>query len=325
MTSPKSENRRVVFDEDWDVPPLDVLMDEILDSDRRGGPTPWGWHRWNDLLQCPRKYNLVYNQDRLPHARSNALEFGGLIHECLALYYEEANAFLAENDDRRADKLYDSFCREPQWVALLNGVLDSGIESYMEVAEVVKRVMDAYLQQYPLLKDSFLTHEVVAVEEYIEVPDGPFPFSTRADLVYRTAGGLWIVDHKSSRAMTQELTGGWAINGQMIGLTYAILQHWPDEHIAGIVINILVRTKIPQFRRVTFPLRADLIDEWRASMDLWVNNVLPHYESLGWPPNYSACIHRYGRCPFYHYCEAEQDAALLDSEPVPLGVAPVEV
>ena len=159
MTSPKSENRRVVFDEDWDVPPLDVLMDEILDSDRRGGPTPWGWHRWNDLLQRPRKYNLVYNQDRLPHARSNALEFGGLIHECLALYYEEANAFLAENDDRRADKLYDSFCREPQWVALLNGVLDSGIESYMEVAEDVKRVMDAYLQQYPLIFEFWLAHE----------------------------------------------------------------------------------------------------------------------------------------------------------------------
>jgi hypothetical protein len=319
-----TDGRRIILNDEWDTPPLDVLIDDLLDSDRRGGPTPWGWHKWNDLLQCPRKYDLLYNKDRSPMARSNALEFGGLIHECLALYYEETDAFLSESDDARADRLYGAFCEEPRWLGLLNGVLDSGVESYMDVAQDVKRIMDAYLAFYPLRQDAFLQHEVAAVEEFVEVK-GTFPFTSRIDLVYRTAGGLWIVDHKSSRAMTQDLASGWAINGQMLGLAYAATRHWPDERIQGLVINILVRTKSPQFKRVTLPLRTDLIDEWIQKMEVWLTKVMPHYEALDWPPNYASCVHRYGRCPFYSYCEAGEDSALLEDPPPPLDIGDIEV
>lgn len=250
-------------------------------------------------------------------SRSNALEFGGLIHECLALYYEEIDAFMAETDDARADRLYAAFCDEPHWIRLLTGILDSGVESYMGVAQDVKRLMDAYIGFYPMLQDPFLQHEVVAVEEFVEV-QGTFPFTSRIDLVYRTVGGLWIVDHKSSRAMGQDLTSGWAINGQMLGLAYAATHHWPDEPILGLIINVLVRTKTPQFKRVTLPLRRDLIGEWITKMEIWLNSVLPQYEVLGWPPNYASCIHRYGRCPFYSYCEAGEADALLDEPPRPM-------
>lgn len=322
---PSKKSTRVVLNTEWDVPPIDVLIDELLDSDRRGGPTPHGWHKWNDLMQCPRKYDLLYNQQRRPASRSNALEFGGLLHECLALYYEETDAFMAETDTRRADLLYDAYCEEPRWVRLLTGVMDAGIESYLDVALDVKRIMDAYLATQPLVADEFLKHEIVGVEEYVEV-DAAFPFTTRIDLVYRGAGGLWVVDHKSSRAMSAELTSGWAINGQMLGLAYAARQHWPEEKILGLVINVLVRTKTPQFKRVTLPVRDDLIADWEATMRLWILQVLPFYEQLNWPPNYASCVHRYGRCPFYTYCEAGQESALLDEPPPPFAdVGVVEV
>lgn len=307
---------RVILNDEWDAPPLDTLLDELLDSDRRGGPTPHGWHKWNDLLQCPRKFDLLYNQERRPDARSNALEFGGLLHECLALYYEEADAFLSETDNRRANRLYEAYCDAPRWLRLLEGVTDAGIESYADVAADVKRIMNAYLAQYPTMKDTFLQYPMVAIEEFVEVA-GTFPFTSRIDLVYQGAGGLWVVDHKSSRSMSADLTSGWAINGQMLGLSYAALHHWPDAHVLGLVINVLVRTKTPQFKRVTLPFRPDLVEEWRVNMELWLEHVLPFYERLGWPPNYASCIHRYGRCPFYTYCEAGQDDALLATPPPP--------
>ena len=117
----------------------------------------------------------------------------------------------------------------------------------------------------------------------------------------------------------------WRPRTLLVGLAYAATRHWPDERIQGLVINILVRTKSPQFKRVTLPLRTDLIDEWVQKMEVWLNKVMPHYEALDWPPNYASCVHRYGRCPFYSYCEAGEDNALLEDPPPPLDIGDIEV
>lgn len=310
MAASSSESR-IIFDPLAGAPPLDDLVADALESGRRGGPTPWGWHRWEDLLKCPRKYDLLYNQHCTVPARSNALEFGGLLHECLALYYEEANAILSEQDDARADQLYDAYCHEPQWHRLLAEIENSGVEAYFEVVEDVLRVMRAYLEHYPMLRDKFLEHEIVAVEEFMD-PPGPFNFTARMDLAYRAPRGLWVVDHKSSKAMTEDLASGWALNGQMLGLMYAAPRHWPDEQVLGLVVNILVRTKVPQFKRVTVPLYPAMVDVWVERLTMWVNHVLPFYADVGWPPNFASCIHRYGRCPFYDYCETGDEAFLED-------------
>jgi hypothetical protein len=103
--------------------------------------------------------------------------------------------------------------------------------------------------------------------------------------------------------MSADLASGWALDGQVLGLMHAAPQHWPGERILGIVINVVVRTKEPQFKRVTLPMRPDLVAVWLDAMQGWIERVLPFYEAQGWPPNYASCIHRYGHCPFYADCE----------------------
>jgi len=302
---------------EWELElaPLDDILTQILGEDRKGGPTPWGWHRWEDLLKCPRKYNLLYNLNYIPQKYSEALAFGSLMHECLAFYYTEVDAFLGEEDPVLANERFDSYCSEPQWRKLLWEVEGLADDSYVPIIEDVHRVMRAYMQQYPLVTDKFLQYELVGVEEYAEV-SSPLQFSTRLDLVYRAEAGLWATDHKTSRALTQDLTSGWALNGQMLGLMHTAPQHWPDERVLGVIINVIVRTRDPQFKRVMVPLSADMVTGWVDKMCLWIDKVLPFYETVDWPPNYASCIHRYGKCPFYDYCETDTLDALCPAEAV---------
>lgn len=271
-------------------------LSTIIGADAVGGPTPWGIHRWRDLLRCPRRYYYRYEMRLIaPGSPSDAIEFGSLMHELLALYY-------------RRESPRD----------LITQIRDEGYKPDL-VADVI-RVMRAYTEKYPKKKDPYYKGVKYKswIERYIEV----VPISktrggltTRVDVIYKPKGGIVIVDHKTSNAMTSQLTSAYMFDPQMLGMAAgAMLDRKLRRHrVLRIEINAIVRTKVPQFTRAKHALNKYLVEQFLDDFERWRGYLLD-CRSRDWPRTYE-CISKYrSTCEYRGACMTGSAEGLVEAE-----------
>lgn len=207
-----------------------------------GGSSGTGWHYYSDLIACPQRSHYRHVLNIVPATTSKPLVIGSLIHLALALYYK-FKLPLVES--------FEAMWKSPD----LPAAYRAEGEQADEIKAVCLRVLTGYAETY---KDDHQRYEVLAVEEVAKTTLGGFPVSCRFDLVLRDKNSyrISIIDHKTTSAMTSEFSQGFSFDGQLLflpicwnatlGKTYGPL--------AAIVINALVKTRVPQFSRMTYPV-----------------------------------------------------------------------
>jgi len=305
-------------------------------DDPFGAPSERGSTYWSRLMTCPREHAL-HNIARLRNAHpQTALTTGFLVHHGLEVYYRHlmeaqrpwrAQALadlevkgdypISPDDDRRfkqdaADAAFAS-------LAPLNGE-----PGYEQIADQVDRILSGYFDL--ALLDS---HMVLAVEENLAFSRRSLRYTARIDLLVQDYGerrGVWIVEHKTAKALNESLIEGYQLNLQILGQVWLFKKVFDSRHTPvyrGVLVQILTKTAVPKYHRVHVTPSPAHLSQFEESLKAW-GAIEKTMAKKNWPANFTKCAgyaRGYSRCTYYNLCHAMPDASieeLATSEP-PIG------
>lgn len=276
--------------------PADVLNIE-------GAPSARGNSFWKRIRGCPREHAL-WSLGIRRDGDAEALTQGLTFHHALEVYYGTLQAFQATRDPSDAD-FYTGGAAAAEaaaWEALAPMASEPNYEAtYKEV----ERMLASYFDEYRGVD----RWEVIAVEETLEVYSDDLDYSARLDLIVRDAdrGGMWIVEHKTARALTETLLAGYQLDQQILGqmwLMRACVDLTAYPPLRGVLVNITTKHVKTQFARPeVLPSDAHLRafeDSMRAHkemLDLWARQ--------GYPQMLGACAgptHFFQKCDYFDFC-----------------------
>jgi hypothetical protein len=277
----------------------------VLDA----GASSAGSTFWKTMRRCPREHALRHVAGlRRASSGSEALTVGWLYHLALEAYYSS----LLKDADGASDEA-------AAWAAIRALEREPG---YEETYPEVERLLAGYFETYRR-QDAW---KVLAVEETLSSEDEGLHYSARLDLVIEEAGRVWIVEHKTARAITPDLLSGYQLDMQILGQVWLFgrcvdLSTYPT--LGGVIVNIATKTKVPKYERVrVYPSRAHL-QAFEESMRAW-SALVPAYQSLGWPKalgNCTGAARFFGQCDYFDLCHGRPEASLatVASEEPPFG------
>jgi hypothetical protein len=258
--------------------------------------TPRGSSYWATHNRCGREHDLRYRQrvyrlpvvrDAAPTAKPIAYHVGTIVHagirlvESGAMGAQEAIAAIADA-----------------------AALDGGRFTPYDVAEG-QRLLNAYWAHWGeenagwpddlqivgtevQLKATGLEH-TGAVDTLLQAPDG----------------GLVIVDTKTrAQKLPDDAEAVCATNPQLLSLSYMLQEARDLLTPPPVIVNAVIKTKVPVFDRVLVRFTQRQVDEWALNQQA--------IEARGPAPlmNYSACAPAIGsRCDYFGYCHALSDEA----------------
>jgi hypothetical protein len=273
------------------------------------GASPAGSTYWKTMRRCPREHALRHVAGlRRSSGASEALTVGWLFHLALEAYYRS----LLTDADGVSDE-------GAAWAAIKKLEGEGG---YEETYPEVERLLAGYFETYRR-QDAW---RVVAVEETLASVDDGLHYSARLDLVIEEAGRLWIVEHKTARAITPDLLSGYQMDMQIMGQVWLFgrcvdLSVYPP--LAGVKINIATKTKVPKYERVeVYPSRQHLA-AFEESMRQW-SALEGAFAGLGWPKALGNCTgpsRYFGQCDYFDVCHGRPEAnvGMISAEDPPFG------
>lgn len=281
-----------------DVEPLDEAMNKIcLELGlkfRPGGASAYGWSTRSLLLACPYKYKKLYldrPKDGGPRGRSSTpLETGGLYHQLLAFHYM---AMMPGMGGLKGPVEYD-------WVK--RRLLEEKVSG--EVVMEGFRLFDAYRFYYE-------QDYIRPLDVEIEASDGnrnTCRYDAIVEVVPNEAlvpPGVYICEHKTARAFDFATLEQWKNDGQIIGQLYIWRQARLKRkygHLAGVLVNLISKTKTPQFRRIVIAPQAWQLAGHARDLKVW-DALENFYRAVGvFPRNRASCRGPYGLCPLHDHC-----------------------
>lgn len=265
---------------------------------------------WKTMRRCPREHALRnLARWRKVGGASEALTVGWTFHHALEHYYRARHAGAVEPERAAWDAIR----------AL------SGEPGYEETYAEVERLLAHYLETY---RHADAGWRVVAVEETLEHLGADFRYSARLDLVVHDTATdrLWIVEHKTARAITADLLSGYQQDMQILGqvwLFHRLVDTGSYPMLGGVIVNITTKAKQPRCERVTvYPSREHLA-AFEESMQAAVA-LEGVYRALGWPKALGNCtgpMRYFSTCDYFDVCHARPLASVaeLSREEPPFG------
>lgn len=277
--------------------PAEVVLG-VLDA----GASVAGSTYYKTMRRCPREHALTHVAGLRTQRRSEALTVGWLFHHALEAYYRSSS-------EKAAWEAIQALASEP---------------GYEETYPSVERMIGSYLERYR-------HHDrwrVLAVEETLTHREPGLSYSARLDLVVHDEADdrLWIVEHKTARAITPDLLSGYQMDMQILGqvwLYHRCVDAGAYPRIGGVRINITTKAVTPKHERVeVYPSRAHL-DAFETSLRDW-NALVPVFEKRGWPKALGNCtgpVRYFGTCDFFDLCHGRPEAtvAQIAREEPPVG------
>lgn len=280
-------------------------VDEILGDRLLGGPSEWGSHRWNDLLRCPRYYYYRYVRRLVMDQRpGEALEFGTLIHEMLARRYHGQDPW-----------------RVLEWLDAAGYVgdpLDDATRAYSDYETYYGTWKKRDIEKDPYFNTKQSWIEIPLTAQKSKLIPG-VKLTARMDMAYLKRNALVLIDHKTSKRMSGKLTGGFALDTQVLTLMTAAIRDKLFRHyrLLGIEINAIVRTKTVQLRRIRYSYDADLVARFEANWHRWVS-FLKWAREHDWPMFTANCLGKFDwPCDYRDACLYNSTVGLVE---VPKGV-----
>ena len=299
-------------------------VDEVLGH--RTGPSATGSSFYKSLISCPREHGLVHVAKYRQKSEKEALTVGVIFHLAMETYYEAIAEHQWQREALKAprdDEYYFGGCPRAQneaFAALEPFSTEPGYEkTYRDVSFLLSHYFDHYHMQ-----DKW---RIIAVEETLGFR-GEFPYTARVDLIVEdaTRGGMWIVELKSARAISEDLLLNYQMDLQILGQVW-LMKHCVDlsqyPKFRGVIVNIGTKQVKPQFERLEVCPSDAHLAAFEESVASW--HVLRKvYEDLEWPRALGACagaLRGYTRCSFYDLCHAKPEASVaqLASEEPPEG------
>jgi len=275
-----------------DRPPNASWEDQLTKEERAGGPSPWGSSKWGLFERCPYLYSIHHVKRLRREEPSMPLEIGGLVHECLARYYN------ADMEDRSATE-----CIEEMF-ELINRCRDT----VPQVTTVAERLLKGWLTINGPGKPGDTRRSTAAVELLCETNDPVVgPYSTRFDrlIVAKDGGGIIIEDTKTASAYTESLVRGYQMDRQFIGMQhcYQASGLWRKYgKLVGFQVNLMVKTKTMQFYIEQVPVDPALLKAWRQDQAWLFADFVRCQAANYWPKKRTNCVMYGRRCEAHDIC-----------------------
>jgi hypothetical protein len=199
----------------------------------------------------------------------------------------------------------------------VGNVLDEATRVYVDYEDKYGKwdERDETKDPYFNMKRSWIERELVAgTSKLIK----GVRLTARMDLAYNRKNGFYVVDHKTSKRMSGTLTGGFALNTQVLTLMLAAIRDkaFQRKRLFGVEINAIIRTKKVQLTRVRYSYDADLVARFETQWFQWVA-FLKWAKLHDWPMFTKSCLGDYGwPCDYRECCLRNSTYGLIE---VPKG------
>lgn len=270
--------------------------------------TPWGSHVFGEYRRCQHASQLarsgIVPVKRLTESLSlDYFQVGSAVHAALAYVWEGLR--LGDGERPRLGEARD-------WRDGLDAMTlrPGGIEE--DAYHEAERLLSAYFGHYGGGTfegggsdwDGF---RVEAVEELIaDEASFALPYTARLDLVLRDASeNIVLVDTKTrakafprDAAALERYRRGLRTREQFLGQAHLAMIRWGLKDPPPVIVNAIIKTRIPEFARLRVPLTLHDVEAWRE------NHAREALEGLdGDRMNYSECAPEIGSpCRFLTWC-----------------------
>jgi hypothetical protein len=268
------------------------------------------------FMDCQRRFGWKFDQNLEPDRPQIKLELGSGVHEGLAV--------LAAGGDM-ATAVAHSVARFRKY--LPTRLLPGDTEEIEKAEDTIRALLPAYADHWTQQNFTPLGLEIggkVEVGRFtIDGQEWVSRLVFRLDKLVTFNNQLWIVDHKTAAKLDLRDIAKYAIDVQMTAYTYAatrMLQEQAKElglsqepRVQGVIIDVLVKTKVPQFHRDSFYRTDGDLIEFQYDWTIWSEQMVraklraDQFEASGlprmlaYPKNTRSCYH-YGTCPFLNLC-----------------------
>jgi hypothetical protein len=255
----------------------------------------------------------MYGWDRIegltPAGKRAALEIGTAVHEGLAHFHGGAGKVTVEQALETAKKKLKD-----------RGGMRSTFDDKTvdEAIEIVEAVLPAYFDHWQE-KEQIWKPLNQEIQFTVEVGDGTDAFLRgKADNLHTAKGGLYLVDYKTAGRMDPRDLKKYELDVQLSAYIYGLTKFLTEQSLAkggdpvlirGAIVDLLVKTKVPQFARELFTRTIEELFEFEQE---WVETCDEIREkedrvAAGEPwkvvftKNTDNCF-RYGTCPYHELC-----------------------
>lgn len=273
------------------------------------GPSPTGSTFYKSMLRCPREHALSQKVKLRTVRDKEALTVGWLFHLVMEVYNRELFRGTSKTD------------AEEIAMASFSALKDQ--EGYADTYETVLRVAGAYFDTYRV-RDNY---KVLAIEETLvyksEFYDAslkeqlPLQYSARLDLFVEVDGYSWVMEHKTARAITEDLVSSYQLDLQILGQVW-LLKNCVDfsqyPKFGGVIVNIATKSQTPKFERVKVNPSDAHLQMFEDNMKSWTK-LRRQYEKNNWPQALGSCsgfARGYTTCEFFKLCHGYPERSVED-------------
>ena len=265
------------------------------------------------LMSCPRLLDLRFNHSLMAlDGKSNSLEVGSIVHKVLeTAYLQIAQGFprtTAIGNAMTVGQLYIQGC--PDCMGVMEGepkcghkpneypgVQNTPIENESKPKRTGwKWALETCEQYFEFYKnDSWIPLEVEATKREVlyEDDDIRVMWKAKLDLTVDTNQGIYPVDHKTAAQNRDSISN----NNQFIG--QCLLMNTRSMIVNKIGLQTTLKPE-DKFKREVMPYTADRLLEWQSEiLPYYAHQMLLYHEAGYYPPNFTHCENKYGKCQFY--------------------------
>lgn len=271
----------------------------------------------SSLLLCPRKF-WYQNIERLRpdgfgdggvSPRNRSLLRGWLMHACMQVYYGGGQSDAAK---------LEAYQR-------LNAV--GHVPVYADLVEEVEVLWTAYLNRYMVEDRQHLEPVGVEVPMHVrEVIDGDeFLYTIRVDALMRDkrTGLVWVYEHKNLSRFGEEEREGYFFDLQIQGEAWTWIKNNPGVAFGGVMVNVIVCTKIPSFYRLGVTFTEGALRNFGTQMRSW-HMLSSAFRLANWPQNFASCKTKYpgargGNCDYHILCRTGTRMSDIRDKAAPAG------
>lgn len=282
--------------------------------------------RFTTVQSCARLGNFTYDMDLEPiHGKSKSLEMGSIVHKIQEVFYQnQINGFNRATSigmGMTAGELYIRGCPDcsdfiptiAQYVEnekneILKPKCGHTINEYPGIMNTdpddAQWALDTSMQYFEFYKNDHwipLESEKVRGKILYEDDEVIILWKAKIDVVVDTNEGIYSVDHKTMKQNRSTIS----LNNQFIGQCLVMEKR-------TVIINKIGFQKtlkpVDKFKREPISYSADALLEWQEEiLPYYCKMMLLHAESGYYPPNYTHCENKFGRCGFIDVCAANRN------------------
>jgi hypothetical protein len=273
-----------------------------------------------NLMKCSRYTQFKHDLCLQPlKGKSNSLEIGSIIHKFLEVYYGHQMKGIGRSQafgfGMAAAELYIQGCPHctnfvgegkpecghpiNEYPGLSNTPADS--ENYVVGWKFALQTCDEYAKHYQ--SDFWVTLDVETVRTKVLYEDDEIriAFKSKLDWIVDTNNGIFPCDHKTMKQNRDTLS----INNQFMG--QCLQMSTRNVFINKIGLQKTLKP-VDKFIRVPVSYSAARLMEWQSYiLPYWCKQLLAYNIQEHYPPNFTSCESKFGKCEFYDVCESDPD------------------